>query len=448
MALTKSTGFPSMRSALLCSALAIPTLAPAVAFAQDQDETCRTLEQTADQIDFEESDISEDDFNAVVEANDAAECETWLVQVREEAGIEGEVSETERARVRLEDEVVIEGRVIVDQPQPEINVEEQAAEVMVGRSTSDVNVTQGPIDIVIRQGAPMVNLDMPQPTVTIEQPAPEIIVTMPDPSVDVANSRPNIEVRQAEPRVQVTMAEPTIELDLYQAEDAENSPGIAVEQRQQQTGADGAAPEPEVTMRRAEAQVVFEESEEQEPNVSHSRSEPNITFEQAEAEVEISSSGEPQVNWTQTGEPTVRFEESAGQEDGEEGEEQAAAQGQAETGEAGSEEADQAEAGAPNVRRDGYEAVEIDEVEMSDLGDATVYGVQDSEVSEVGPMIEVEEDGQIAIVDVAEVLGEEEERRVEIPFSDMTLLRSEDGDDLRVYIDASEERLMSYPEAG
>ncbi len=84
---------------------------------------------------------------------------------------------------------------------------------------------------------------------------------------------------------------------------------------------------------------------------------------------------------------------------------------------------------------------------MSDLGDATVYGVQDNEVSEVGPLIEVEEDAQIAIVDVGEVLGDEE-RRVEIPFTDMTLLRSEDGDDLRVYIDASEERLMSYPEAG
>lgn len=471
MALRKSTGFTSMRSALLCSALTIPALTPAIAFAQDQAESCMTLEQTAEQIDFEQSDISEEEFNQVVEANDPAQCESWLVQVREEAGTEGEVSETERARVSLEDEVVIEGRVIVDQPQPQIDVEEQAAEVVVGRSTSDVNVTQGPIDIVIRQGAPLVTLDMPQPTVTIEQPAPEIIVTMPDPSVDVANSRPTIEVRQAEPRVQVTMAEPTIELDLYQAEDAENSPGIAVEQRQAQEGADGAATEPEVTMRRAEAQVVYQDSEDQQANVSHSRSEPNITFEQAEAQVEITSSGEPQVNWTQSGEPTVRFEESAGQEDGEEGEEQAAAQGQTETGEMengetetgetetgqtetgetdsdqdASGQTEQAETGAPNVRREGYEAVEIEQVEMSDLGNATVYGVQDNEVGEAGQLIEVDEQAQVALVDVGAALGTEE-RRVVIPFSDMTLLRNQDGSDLRVYIDASEERLMGYPEA-
>lgn len=456
MALRKSTGFTSMRSALLCSALAIPALAPAVAFAQDQAETCMTLEQTAEQIDFEQSDISEEEFNQVVQANDPAQCESWLVQLREEAGTEGEVSETERARVRLEDEVVIEGRVIVDQPQPQVDVEEQAAEVVVGRSTSDVNVTQGPIDIVIRQGAPLVRLDMPQPTVTIEQPAPEIIVTMPDPSVDVANSRPTIEVRQAEPRVQVTMAEPTIELDLYQAEDAENSPGIAVEQRQAQDGADGASPEPEVTMQRAEAQVIYQDSEEQQANVSHSRSEPNIRFEQAEAQVEITSSGEPQVNWTQSGEPTVRFEESAGQEAGQEADPQSAAQGQTETsemetgqaesGQAESGQMEQAETGAPNVRREGYEAVEIDQVEMTDLGNATVYGVQDNEVGEAGQLIEVDEQAQTAIVDVGAALGTEE-RRVEIPFSDMTLLRNQDGSDLRVYIDASEERLMGYPEA-
>lgn len=123
MALTNWTGLKTMRSALLCSALAVPTLSVSTAQAQDQAEACMQLQQAGDQINFEESDVSQDEFIQVVQGNDPQQCEAWLTQVSAEADRPaGEVAETERARVRLEDEVVIEGRVIVNQQPPSVEV--------------------------------------------------------------------------------------------------------------------------------------------------------------------------------------------------------------------------------------------------------------------------------------------------------------------------------------
>jgi hypothetical protein len=308
MALTDFTGINSVRGALLCSALATPSLVPMAAFAQDQDNACVQLQSAGDQIDFTASGISQDQFAQVVQGNDPQQCQVLLTQISDATGAEGQVSETEQARVRLEDEVVIEGRAIIDQDRPSVQVEEQPVEVIVGSTSPDVNVAQGQIDILIRQGAPLVTFEMPQPTITIQQPAPEIIVTMPDPSVDVANARPQIEVRQGEPRIQVTMAEPTVELELYQATDPENSPGIEIARRDGEAGA--AAMEPEIATSRAEAQITYQDAEDQQANVTVSREDPMIRFEQGEPQVEITTTGEPQISWTQTGEPVVRYEES------------------------------------------------------------------------------------------------------------------------------------------
>lgn len=455
MTLTRLTETPCVRSALLCSALVIPAMIPITALAQDQAEACQELEQAAGRIDFEQSDISQDEFNRVVQSNQPEQCETWLAQIRTQGGAEGDVTETERARVRLQDEVVIEGRVIVDQPQPEVQVEEPATEISVSNPSPDVNVSQGPIDIVIRQGAPVISLDMPQPTITIEQPAPEIIVTMPDPSVDVGNARPQIEVRQGEPRVQISMPEPSVELELYQAEDPESSPGIAVVQRQRQTGAEGEEAQAAVTMNRAEPQIIYQDAGQQEANVNVSRSEPTIRFEQAEPQVEIASSGEPQVNWSQSGEPTVRFQQAASEEGNQQSTDQSGAQvanqeqtGQEQTAQeqADPSQGDQRQAGGPNVRRQGYDGVEAQEIEVTELDGATLFGVRGSEIGEIGNILISDQQAETLIVDIG-AMTESEERRVEIPFSDVTFLRGQRNGDIRAYIDASEDRLMSYPEA-
>ena len=460
------TRFPNVRSALLCGVFITPAMMPVTAFAQDQVEACMQLEQAATEIDFEESEISEDEFNQIVQSNDPAQCDTWIAQINAETGVEGDVTETERARVTLEDEVVIEGRVVVNQQQPEVQVEEQSAEVMVSDQPSDVSVSQGPIDIVIRQGAPTISLDMPQPTITIEQPAPEIIVTMPDPTVDVANARPQVEVRQAEPRISMTMPEPSVELDLYQSEDPENSPGIAIEQRQQgEEMQEGGQAQAAVTMNRAEPQIIYQDGEQQQANVDISRSDPNIRIENAEPQVEITSAGEPQVNWSQTGEATVSFQEASNESGNQQQSEDSgtAMASQNDGNQNLTEQSDQTEmaqsetdqqlqseqqmAGGPNVRREGYEGVEVEGMELTDLEGAPMFGVQDGEVGEMGRLVLSGEELETVIVDIGDLVGVEE-REVEIPFSDLTVLRSESGGDLRVYIDASEERLMNYPEAG
>jgi len=459
MDLINFTGVFTLRRALLCSALVVPALTPVTVFAQEQAAPCRQLQDAGGQINFEQSNITEDEFRQVVESNDPQQCETWLTRVNAQISGEGEVAETQRARVRLEDEVVIEGRVIIDHQQPSIQIEEQAPEVTVGRTTPDVNVTQAPMDIMIRQDAPRITLDMPQPTITIEQPAPEIIVTMPDPSVDVGNTRPQIEVRQAEPRVQVSMPEPTVELDLYQATDPENSQGLEISQRQSGGGTDGAAAEPEVTMRRAEAQIVYQDGgqDQQQANVSFSRSEPNIRFEQAEPQIEVSSSDEPQINWSRTGEVRVSFRDSAEQDgsgqsaSGNTDEASNAAPGQQASQESGQQQpqqaaTDQAQNRPPAVRRDGYTGVEAEQVAATDLQGAVLYGVQGEEIGEIGALVMSREEAQMVVAEIGGAMGIEE-RRVEIPFSDLAILQAEESDDIRVYIDANEERLRNYPEA-
>jgi hypothetical protein len=419
----------SVRGALLCSAFATTALIPVQSFAQDQDNACAELQRAAEQIDFEQSGLSEDQYIRMVEANDTAQCSVLLTEVNAALGLEGAVSETEQARIRLSDEVVIEGRAIIDQGPANVQIDEQAAEVIVSESTADVNVTQEAFDIVVRQDAPRITLDMPQPTITIEQPAPEFIITMPDPTVDVANARPRVEVRQAQPRVRVNVPDPTVELDLYQAEDPENSPGIEISRR---AAADGttATAEPQVSMTRAEARIVYPDTDQQPPNVTIARAQPNIRFEQRDPQIEITSSGDPQVNWTQSGDPIVRFEDaSAG-----DGQPQAAGNRQA-------------MAGGPNVRRDGYEMIDATEVSTAELDGAPVFGVQGNDVSEIGMLSVAEDDAQSVIVDVGAFMGTEP-REIRVPLSDLTILHNAQDGDLRTYINASEERLMSYPDAG
>ena len=102
--------------------------------------------------------------------------------------------------------------------------------------------------------------------------------------------------------------------------------------------------------------------------------------------------------------------------------------------------------GAPAVRREGYSDVPVDQVSASDLDGSTVYGVQGDQVSEIGDLTLGSDDAQTIIVDVGGMMGVGE-RRVEVPFSDLMVLKGDDNGDIRVYVNASEENLSNYPEA-
>lgn len=453
--MTRSIRRVSMRSALLGSALALPLLSATVATAQDtavSEDACVQLEGFSGQIDYAVVDIAEDDIIAVIEAGDSVECATFLREVQLASGVEAEVVvKTEQARIRLEDEVVIEGRVIVDQQPPSVQVEEQAAEVSVNSASPDVTVNEGPLDIMVRQAAPTINFEMPQPTITIDQPAPEIIVTMPDPSVEVANARPRIEVRQAEPLVSVTMSEAAVELELYRAEDGESSQGIAIQQgRSNADGTAAVAVDPEVAITRADAQINYLDSEEsgETGNVSVNRTQPNIRFEQSEPQIEVTASPEPRVVWTQSGEPVITFNEAAGDVKAET--EANAAMSDAEQPSMVNEEAATSADPAmtntrPNVSREGFQPVDLANMTAADLEGATLYGVEGENIGEIGDLVIADGNAQEVIADVGGFLGMGE-RQVRVSMSDITLLQSEDGGQLRAYINATEDQLMTYPE--
>ncbi|CTQ32039.1 PRC-barrel domain-containing protein [Jannaschia rubra] len=99
---------------------------------------------------------------------------------------------------------------------------------------------------------------------------------------------------------------------------------------------------------------------------------------------------------------------------------------------------------APMIEREGYALIERDALTADDVTGATVYGVGDDIIGEIGDLI-MSDGGQVdrAIVDVGGFLGLGE-KHVELPFDSLSVMRG-DGD-VRVYIDATQEQLEALPE--
>jgi len=100
------------------------------------------------------------------------------------------------------------------------------------------------------------------------------------------------------------------------------------------------------------------------------------------------------------------------------------------------------------VERKGYAVIEVEEVgkmKASDLIGTRVYGIENENVGEVGDIIlSPNGTGRVAIVDVGGFMGIGE-KPVAIPMKELRIMRETDGDDLRVYIDATEQRLETMP---
>ncbi len=102
----------------------------------------------------------------------------------------------------------------------------------------------------------------------------------------------------------------------------------------------------------------------------------------------------------------------------------------------------------PQVNRDGY-----DEVQMSDaqqinaeqLQGSRVYGANDEDLGEISNLVIDEGKLTHAIVDVGGFLGMGE-KPVAVDFEKLQILKGQDSDELRVYMDATEESLKAQPE--
>lgn len=103
-------------------------------------------------------------------------------------------------------------------------------------------------------------------------------------------------------------------------------------------------------------------------------------------------------------------------------------------------------ANADSMAREGWVVAKRGEYSVDDLRGATVYGPTDEEIGEISDLI-LSPSGEVeaGLLDVGGFLSLGE-RTVAIPFSQMSLLREIDGDDVRVYVASSEEQLRKMPE--
>lgn len=101
---------------------------------------------------------------------------------------------------------------------------------------------------------------------------------------------------------------------------------------------------------------------------------------------------------------------------------------------------------APQIERDGYAMADRAELSSGTLTGARVYDINDDDIGEVSTLL-LSDDGMVdqVILDIGGFLGLGE-HQVAVTFDELRILRSDDGDDFRVYIDASQESLEAQPE--
>lgn len=109
-------------------------------------------------------------------------------------------------------------------------------------------------------------------------------------------------------------------------------------------------------------------------------------------------------------------------------------------------EADEIGSMPPMIEREGYRLASDKDLTAEALTGARVYGAEDEDVGEIGELL-LTADGKLdrAIIDVGGFLGMGE-RPVAVPMSELTIILEDGGDDVRVYIDSSQEALEAQPE--
>lgn len=100
---------------------------------------------------------------------------------------------------------------------------------------------------------------------------------------------------------------------------------------------------------------------------------------------------------------------------------------------------------APKVERDGYAMTMSSDLTAEMLTGARVYSVNNEDIGEVNSLL-LDSNGTIdrAIIDVGGFLGIGE-KQVAVTFDELTILRQDGGDDVQVYIDATQEALEAQP---
>jgi len=95
--------------------------------------------------------------------------------------------------------------------------------------------------------------------------------------------------------------------------------------------------------------------------------------------------------------------------------------------------------------RNGYDRADAKELTTADLESATVYGRNDETIGSISSL-QVDHEGKItdAVIDVGGFLGLGA-HSVQLPFSQLTVLRETNGSDMRVHLDTTKEKLKAMP---
>lgn len=100
---------------------------------------------------------------------------------------------------------------------------------------------------------------------------------------------------------------------------------------------------------------------------------------------------------------------------------------------------------APDIQRDGFAEAKADVLNTETLTGARVYDVNDEWIGEVAELL-VDDSGKItdAVIEVGGFLGMGE-KPVSMNFDSLNIQQQTDGEELRVYLNATEEELESLP---
>ncbi len=101
---------------------------------------------------------------------------------------------------------------------------------------------------------------------------------------------------------------------------------------------------------------------------------------------------------------------------------------------------------APAVERDGYTEASKKDLTAEMIQGAPVYGPNDEEVGEVDKLL-MNDNGQVdrVVIDVGGFLGVGE-RPIAVSMDEVKILKKDDGDEVRVFIDATKSQLEKKPE--
>lgn len=99
------------------------------------------------------------------------------------------------------------------------------------------------------------------------------------------------------------------------------------------------------------------------------------------------------------------------------------------------------------IVREGYRAIEPIDMTAENLTGARVYGANDEDIGEIDELLLSSDGARIdqVVVDVGGFLGMGE-HEVAVTMEELHIMRSEDGTEIRAYMDATEEELEAQPE--